>query len=72
MTTDPSALPDLLADAHALLPEMIDVRRRLHRRPEVGLALPAPRIIEVCCPPDEVLMPKVLAGDNMGKMWPYE
>jgi amidohydrolase len=29
----------LLKDAEALLPKMVDIRRRLHRRPEVGLHL---------------------------------
>jgi amidohydrolase len=32
--------PELLADARSRLPELIDLRRRLHRIPEVGLALP--------------------------------
>lgn len=31
---------DLLAEAEALLPEIIGIRRHLHRRPEVGLELP--------------------------------
>jgi amidohydrolase len=31
---------DLNESAAALLPELIDLRRRLHRRPEVGLTLP--------------------------------
>jgi amidohydrolase len=30
----------LLAAAQAILPDVIDVRRRLHRRPEIGLQLP--------------------------------
>jgi amidohydrolase len=34
------ATPDLLAEAEALLPEIIGIRRHLHRRPEVGLELP--------------------------------
>ncbi|MGX1135397.1 amidohydrolase [Streptomyces glaucescens] len=35
------AAPDrLLDDARALLPELVAVRRRLHRAPEVGLSLP--------------------------------
>ncbi len=31
---------DLLADAHALAPDLEDLRHRLHRRPELGLHLP--------------------------------
>jgi len=30
----------LLASAHAILPEVIETRRRIHRRPEIGLHLP--------------------------------
>ena len=30
----------LLAEAHALLPELVGVRRHLHRRPEIGLDVP--------------------------------
>jgi amidohydrolase len=45
----PSAPPDplanLLADARAALPGIVDVRRRLHRTPEVGLHLPATQAI---------------------------
>ena len=36
-TTD---LHDLLADARASMPELLEIRRALHRRPEVGLDLP--------------------------------
>jgi hippurate hydrolase len=32
---------DLLPEAGALLPDAVDLRRRLHRRPELGLSLPA-------------------------------
>ena len=38
MTTNGSA--ELLADAQRLLPEMVEVRRRIHRAPELGLNLP--------------------------------
>src|SRR5687768_3502371 len=30
----------LIADAEALLPPVVDIRRTLHRRPELGLQLP--------------------------------
>jgi amidohydrolase len=36
----PTGPPDLLAEARALLPEIVGIRRHLHRRPEVGLELP--------------------------------
>ncbi len=42
MATD-SAFADLLAEAADLAPETIALRRTLHRRPEVGLSLPATR-----------------------------
>jgi amidohydrolase len=32
---------DLLADAERLLPEMVELRRRIHRTPELGLILPS-------------------------------
>ena len=35
----------LLAEAGALLPWMVELRRRLHRRPEVGLELPWTRSV---------------------------
>ena len=38
-------LPDLLADARAALPATVDLRRRLHRTPEVGLHLPETQAI---------------------------
>lgn len=43
MTTQAAARIDdaLLADARALLPEVVALRRELHRHPEIGLALPA-------------------------------
>jgi amidohydrolase len=50
MTTTPtvlSPLPVLLGDAETLLPETLDVRRRLHRRPEIGLDLPATQAVVV-------------------------
>lgn len=43
MSTPPP--PDLLAAARALLPDLVDLRRRLHRVPEVGLQLPATQAI---------------------------
>ena len=45
MTTTTPALPVLLSDAGALLPEILQVRRRLHRRPEIGLNLPATQAV---------------------------
>jgi amidohydrolase len=44
-TVDP--LASLLADARAALPATVDLRRRLHRTPEVGLHLPATQAILV-------------------------
>ena len=41
MTTETTTTHPLLAAAEAILPGAIDVRRRLHRHPEVGLQLPA-------------------------------
>jgi len=35
--------PGLLRSARAMLPELVTLRRRLHRRPEVGLELPETR-----------------------------
>ena len=44
MTTDTRAdaldLPGLLGAAEAALPEILPIRRRIHRRPEIGLHLP--------------------------------
>jgi metal-dependent amidase/aminoacylase/carboxypeptidase family protein len=37
MSYDPEAL---LGEARKLLPEVVNLRRRIHRRPEVGLTLP--------------------------------
>src|SRR5581483_11268501 len=37
---DTSALQALRADAAGLLPSAVDLRRRIHRRPELGLDLP--------------------------------
>jgi hippurate hydrolase len=37
---DPSLLSGLLREAKTLLPEAVALRRRIHRRPEVGLDLP--------------------------------
>jgi amidohydrolase len=39
------SLADLVPAARNLLPELVEVRRRLHRRPEVGLALPATQAV---------------------------
>jgi hippurate hydrolase len=36
----PSVSADLLADAERLLPDLVDLRRRIHRTPELGLVLP--------------------------------
>jgi len=43
----PASLTDLLAEARAALPDIVAVRRRLHRVPEVGLHLPATQAIVV-------------------------
>jgi amidohydrolase len=40
MTAETTATPPLLAAARAILPDVIDMRRRLHRHPEIGLQLP--------------------------------
>ncbi len=40
MTNVATATHPLLAAAEAILPDVIDVRRRLHRHPEIGLQLP--------------------------------
>jgi hippurate hydrolase len=40
-TTSAAPVGDLLADARAALPDLVALRRRLHRIPEVGLQLPA-------------------------------
>jgi hippurate hydrolase len=40
MTTDTAPLSLLVDAAQALLPEIAEVRRRLHRHPEIGLQLP--------------------------------
>ena len=45
MTTTTPALPTLLGDAEALLPEILRVRRQLHRQPEIGLTLPATQAV---------------------------
>ena len=47
MTTNTPALPALLDDAEAILPELVEVRRRLHRRPEIGLTLPGTQVVVV-------------------------
>ena len=45
MPTAPSS--SILLAAEALLPEIVAVRRRLHRRPEIGLRLPESQAIVV-------------------------
>ena len=47
MATNTTALRALLGDAEALLPQILEVRRRLHRRPEIGLDLPATQAVVV-------------------------
>ena len=47
MTTITPALPALLGAAEAFLPALVAVRRRLHRRPEIGLQLPATQAVVV-------------------------
>jgi len=47
MTTEATPTHPLLAAAEAILPGAIDVRRRLHRHPEVGLHLPATQAMVV-------------------------
>ncbi len=47
MTTEATTTHPLLAAAEAILPDVIDVRRRLHRHPEVGLQLPATQAMVV-------------------------
>jgi amidohydrolase len=44
--TEPQ-IADLLPAAEALLPEIVAIRRRLHRRPERGLTLPATQALVV-------------------------
>jgi amidohydrolase len=45
VTIDARATADLRAAAEAVLPDVIDVRRRLHRIPEIGLQLPATQAV---------------------------
>src|SRR3954466_16384742 len=45
MTIAPTPTGPLLDAAHAILPEVVDLRRRLHRIPEVGLQLPLTQAI---------------------------
>lgn len=47
MDPTPATTSPLLAAARAILPELIDLRRRLHRTPEVGLQLPATQAVVV-------------------------
>jgi amidohydrolase len=44
-TTDVLALAALRSEAEAILPDIVAVRRRLHRRPEIGLDLPATQAV---------------------------
>ena len=46
-TTTADPLATLLTDARAALPATVDLRRRLHRTPEVGLHLPATQAIVI-------------------------
>ncbi|MCU0477985.1 MAG: M20 family metallopeptidase [Chloroflexi bacterium] len=46
-TTSAAPVADLLADARAALPDLVALRRRLHRIPEVGLQLPATQAVVV-------------------------
>jgi hippurate hydrolase len=43
----PTATSGLLDDARAILPDIVDVRRRIHRHPEIGLELPLTQAIVV-------------------------
>ncbi len=47
MSTQATPIHPLLAAAEAILPDVIDVRRRLHGRPEIGLHLPATQAMVV-------------------------
>jgi len=47
MTIDAPDLASLLDDARAILPDTIELRRRIHRRPEIGLELPATQALVV-------------------------
>ena len=40
MSTEASPIHPLMAAARAALPDVVEIRRRLHRRPEIGLRLP--------------------------------
>ena len=42
---DPEAADDLLAAAQAILPEVVAVRRRIHRHPEIGTVLPVTQAV---------------------------
>lgn len=46
-TTDALDPTALRAEAEAILPDIVDLRRRFHRRPEVGLALPGTQAMVV-------------------------
>lgn len=46
-TISTSDLTALRAEAEAILPDIVAVRRRLHRRPEIGLDLPATQAVIV-------------------------
>lgn len=47
MTVMPAPTHPVLAAAESVLPDVIDVRRRLHRCPEVGLSLPRTQAIVI-------------------------
>jgi amidohydrolase len=42
-----ASVPPILADARALLPEIVEIRRRIHRHPEIGLELPLTQAVIV-------------------------
>ncbi len=47
MTDTTTGLAALLPAAEAILPEVVEVRRRIHRRPEIGLHLPETQAVVV-------------------------
>ncbi len=47
MTTDARSGTPLIDSAHAILPDVVALRRRLHRRPEIGLQLPRTQSVVV-------------------------
>ena len=47
MSSEATPIHPLLAAARAALPDVVEVRRRLHRRPEIGLRLPGTQAMVV-------------------------